>query len=196
MVNESLQKVGRLLTVAVIVCLVLPSCGANAARAEDPLVSRYKQEFETTKQAMLAAVQQWNHCGADPAACRSALNRIEILTTSFAALYWDFSPDGTQQQVAVPYCLAQADAEVTQAVAGFRRGTSAGFHVYDDGLPQFLPSAMGSIKEATGHLEAAEAQIRDAQCEGRSTPTVVVGVGFNRQVELYDELLSGTRAWS
>ena len=109
---------------------------------------------------MLIAVQQWNQCSPDPVACRSALNRIEILTTSFGSLYWNIGTDGKQQQVPVPHCLAQADAEVTQAVAQFRKGTAAGFNAYDDGLPQFLPSAVDSIKEATRHLEAAETQIQ------------------------------------
>lgn len=176
-------KVDGLVTVAVIMCLVLPSCGGNAARGEDPLVSRYKQEFETTRQAMLATVQEWNQCGADRAECRSVLNRIEILTTSFGNLYWDFSIDGKQQQIPVPQCLAQADAEVTQAVAGFRRGTAAGFHVYDDGLPQFLRSAVDSINEATGRMEAAEALIRSVHCgvtnHSQTSDSVVVNPVFS-----------------
>jgi hypothetical protein len=113
---------------------------------------------------MLGAVQEWKECGTSPAVCRSALNRIEILTTSFGNLYWDFSKNGMQQPVPVPKCLAQADAEVTQAINGFRQGTTAGFRAYDDGLAQFLPRAVDSIKEATRHLDVAEARIRAAQC--------------------------------
>jgi hypothetical protein len=112
---------------------------------------------------MLASVDAWNRCGSDAQLCRASLNQIEVMTTSFGALYSD-DQDGQNARLAVPNCLAVADKEVQAAISNYRQGTSLGFKAYDEGLQADLPVARQMISRGTAHMETANQQIGAAHC--------------------------------
>lgn len=145
--------------------LATAGCGGSAGKQEDSAADakHYVQVFEPARTSMFSAVGQWNTCGSDHQACRNALMRIEVATTSFGTLHWTVVA-GRQSPVTVPPCLALADQQVTQATADYRGGTAAGFRVFEEGDSQLLSTAERLISSATSHLQSAEGLVKAARC--------------------------------
>lgn len=111
---------------------------------------------------MRSAVNDWHECGSSPAACRVALNEIDVRTTAFGALYDDFSRQSLGQ-VTVPDCLKPADAHVVQAMQLYRHATSAGFDAVDHGLGS-TPFVSSQIDAATTQLKEAASLLNGSHC--------------------------------